>query len=194
MSKPEQADISALVPAVRRAMRSVAIPRPLLEDAYSAGLIGAWRALSSYDESRNDSLEAFAYIKARFYIQDEIRQKLRQGGTFNGSLASLDALKPEESAPSSALPNPAKTAELLDSYSYFLRCCTPKQAEVYRLKLLGYTSEEIAQRLGVTYSAIYYRLRREVGMEKSEQTCRDCEWTGWVHKGKCRHCCSTHVD
>jgi len=167
--------VSELVPAVKRAMRSLDIPRPLLDEAYSAGLIGAWKAVESFDPARSDNLEAFAYMKARYYIKDEIRLRLRQGGTFNGSFASLDALTPEEATPASLTPDPAKTAELLDSYRHFLRRCTPKQVQVHRLRTMGYTSQEIADRLGVTYSAVYYRLRESTHLNEQPDSSSRCD-------------------
>ena len=65
------------------------------EDYMQIGLIALWKAITTYEEDKNDNFEAYAYTCIRNDIRNEMRKALKQKRGANEVILSLNASSPE---------------------------------------------------------------------------------------------------
>ena len=151
------------------------------DDVYSAALISVVRAKAMYDHTRNASLETFVKLKATFLTIDELRHdgtlvrkhlnrskiKTRHYGDMSHDI-EVDGKKHVISSQHNAMDGSSHAYDTGESKAYFWSLIIKSGLSLGTIRLLylifskGVKQIQVAKELGVSESAVSYRVKRAV--------------------------------
>lgn len=113
-----------------------------IQDLTQELLIVAWLAIGTYDPAKEASLKTWVNRKMDYFIQDFVRDEKNRKIhiEYVGDLWDLYQFVEEYQAARSLVVN--------EDMEEIYELLNPKQQDILRLKLEGYTHEEIAEKLG----------------------------------------------
>lgn len=163
--------IKAFMPAVYQHLSRLSIPRCVeKDDVVSAGMLGIWLAVESYDPNKGQfSTIAFHYIRGKMNncLRDATRQVARSGLDYwvdlyddedGDSAALVDTLAGNTYEPEPIL---MKKLQYQRTVTRIWRLCKDDiDRKMVRAWLNGDTYEEAAKNTGLTRQALYNRVMR----------------------------------
>ncbi len=122
------------------------------DDLMQEGLLGLWKAIKDYDETKNDSFMSFASMCIVSRITDTLRTQTRQKNKTLNEAVSLSELG--DSCVKDYGNDPISDYIVRDGtesfYEIIEQICTEEQIKVLKLYLEGYTYAEIASMTGLS--------------------------------------------
>ena len=122
------------------------------DDLMQEGLLGLWKAIKDYDETKNDSFMSFASMCIVSRITDILRTQTRQKNKTLNEAVSLSELG--DSCVKDYGNDPISDYIVRDGtesfYEIIEKMCTEEQIKVLKLYLEGYTYAEIASMTGLS--------------------------------------------
>lgn len=122
------------------------------DDLMQEGLLGLWKAIKDYDETKNDSFMSFASMCIVSRITDTLRTQTRQKNKMLNEAVSLSELG--DSCVKDYGNDPISNYIVRDGtesfYEIIEQICTEEQIKVLKLYLEGYTYAEIASMTGLS--------------------------------------------
>ncbi len=122
------------------------------DDLMQEGLLGLWKAIKDYDETKNDSFMSFASMCIVSRITDTLRTQTRQKNKTLNEAVSLSELG--DSCVKDYGNDPIANYIVRDGtesfYEIIEQICTEEQIKVLKLYLEGYTYAEIASMTGLS--------------------------------------------
>ena len=136
------------------------------EDYYQEGLIGLWNAVQTFDESKNRKFSTYATRCIRHHLNgvyDMYNAKKRQINNTN-NVISLDMSMQESNSMYEYIPNSDTGLSMLEIREYYYNQ-NSRNKTIIKYKTLGYSTETIAEKLGVsgqTIRRIWNEMKDEV--------------------------------
>lgn len=147
----ETADISGYLPIVMNEARKLASDGFIVEDLFQEGLIGAMKALASYDTARG-SAEAFVRICARNSMVSYLRKSGKwqvesfvDGDELEGLAGAAGGNTPVNMA---GIPNPAEVVEAREALLGLIDCLSSFEQTILGAYLAEGSVTRAAARLG----------------------------------------------
>lgn len=154
-------------PMVRERAGAFFLPGADREDIIQEGMLGLFAAIRQYDESRGP-FAALADIAVVTHIKDAVRRaNRRQNEPLNRSV-SLD----DDAAAIGAVSRPNEMAETeqLEAIRHFMQNeLSPREREVAKLYIAGYSYADIAAKLGIVRKSVdnaMSRIRRKFELRR----------------------------
>ena len=157
----EEELIKANVQLVRSCIRPYFLQGGDYDDLYQEGMLGLLSAVRSYDQSRNDSFQAYAALCIKRRVIDAIRRDQTRQAHLELETAPVEALglypAGHTADPEASILASETAKEIKGTLSGML---SPFEVSVLDRYLEGYTASEIAEQLCRTRKSVDNAIRR----------------------------------